>query len=286
MVLGICLDTAFYQPGSWHLSRLLRHPVLTPWNNLRYNLNPENLLEHGLHPYHQHVLANLPLLLGPAYVLLACVRHVDARLLSAVSGVVCLSLFRHQEARFLLPAVPLFLSLIRLPTRFVRCWIGSWIVFNAIMGVFMGVYHQGGIVPTQNFLMGHDNVQEVFWWRTYSPPTWLLDGKNERLKTTVLMGMSPEAMIDRLIQVTRCDGSSQSTAMNATYLVAPESSTYLDQFGPRKQGGTIELERVWNHRRHLNLDDLDWGREGVWGTIKRVIGRRGLTTWKVIRSCA
>jgi phosphatidylinositol glycan class Z len=43
---------------------------------------------------------------------------------------------------------------------------------------------------------------------------------------------------------------------------------------------------VWRHRQHLNLDDLDFGDDGFWNTIKRVIGRRGLGAWRVTRNCA
>lgn len=285
MLLGVTLDTAFYASGPLRLSDVFRHPVITPWNNLIYNLDSNNLAEHGLHPYYQHLVANLPQLLGPAFLLLFFVRRLDVRFISAASGVFFLSLIRHQEARFLLPAIPLFLSSVHLPRRYLRPWVAAWVFFNSIMGVFMGVYHQGGIVPTQNFLAKQDHIKEVLWWRTYNPPTWLLDGKNEHMTTTVLMGMAEDDLLSRLLQATPCGGASQESA-NSTLLVAPESSTFLDRLiEPQDPDGPIQLQRLWHHRRHLNLDDLDVGTEGIWGTLKRVIGRRGLTTWKVIPRC-
>jgi len=39
--------------------------VVTPLNNLRYNLNPTNQALHGLHPRWLHAAVNLPLLFGP-----------------------------------------------------------------------------------------------------------------------------------------------------------------------------------------------------------------------------
>lgn len=39
--------------------------VLTPLNNLVYNLNVDNLAKHGIHPRYTHLLINLPLLFGP-----------------------------------------------------------------------------------------------------------------------------------------------------------------------------------------------------------------------------
>ena len=45
------------------------------------------------------------------------------------------------------------------------------------------------------------------------------------------------------------------------------------------------FEEIWRYHQHLNLDDLDIGKEGVWGTLGRVIGRRGLVVWKIRRLC-
>lgn len=39
--------------------------VITPLNNLLYNLNVDNLAQHGLHPRYTHFVINLPLLFGP-----------------------------------------------------------------------------------------------------------------------------------------------------------------------------------------------------------------------------
>jgi phosphatidylinositol glycan class Z len=39
--------------------------VLTPLNNLMYNINADNLAKHGLHARYTHLVVNLPLLYGP-----------------------------------------------------------------------------------------------------------------------------------------------------------------------------------------------------------------------------
>lgn len=39
--------------------------VITPINNLLYNLNVDNLAQHGIHPRYTHFAINLPLLYGP-----------------------------------------------------------------------------------------------------------------------------------------------------------------------------------------------------------------------------
>lgn len=70
-------------------------------------------------------------------------------------------------------------------------------------------------------------------------------------------------------------------------LVAPVSSMELDAWkGERGEKGGFTLEELWRYGKHLNLDDLDVGGEGVWGTVKRVVGRRGLVVWRVGRRCA
>ena len=42
--------------------------VITPMNNLLYNLNVDNLAQHGIHSRFTHFAVNLPLLFGPLAV--------------------------------------------------------------------------------------------------------------------------------------------------------------------------------------------------------------------------
>jgi len=42
--------------------------VVTPLNNLRYNMDPSNLAVHGTHPRWYHFALNMPLLFGPLYL--------------------------------------------------------------------------------------------------------------------------------------------------------------------------------------------------------------------------
>lgn len=150
----------------------------------------------------------------------------------------------------------------------------------------MGVYHQGGVVPTQLLLAHQHDVTRVYWWKTYSPPTWLLDGRNEVVETHVLMGMSPEPMLEELKRASPCSGS-QTQNQTDTYLVAPRSATFLDGYVQGdERNGTLRLHQVWHHSKHLNLDDLDFGGDGIVKTLERVVGRRGLTTWRVSHNCS
>jgi phosphatidylinositol glycan class Z len=164
--------------------------VLAPLNNLRYNTDTANLALHGLHSRLNHLFVNIPTLMGPGFVLLVSAKYLRSITLeSAVSGVAVLSLVPHQEARFLVPIVPLLCCSFDL-----ACWshkvqkylLVAWLTFNIIMGLLIGVVHQGGVVPAQAYigsqlahLPQHAGAAlapsiTVVWWKTYSPPVWIL----------------------------------------------------------------------------------------------------------------
>jgi len=271
--LAICVDTVFYTQTDISLSQLIRNPIITPLNNLLYNTQRSNLALHGSHPFYQHVLINLPQFLGPAFPLLLFSSRRTIVLGSAFSGIIILSCFPHQEARFLLPIVPLILCSVRLPQNYTRIWIGAWIAFNLALGILMGVYHQGGIIPAQIYLEGQKNVTTSFWWKTYSPPIWLLDGRNENLTTVDLMGLEASSL-----ESTLCVANTRRS-LETKVLVAPRSAVYLDQF--QEEAVHLGLQELWSTGQHLNLDDLDFSDDGIWSTLQRVIGRRGLSIWRV-----
>ncbi len=292
-MVAIALDTAFYTPHSISWSDLILRPVITPLNNFMYNISTSNLSKHGLHPWYQHLLVNLPQLIGPAAALLFLQPHLSLRLYSAISGIFVLSIFQHQEARFLLPTIPLFLSSVQLPKteKLLRIWTVCWIAFNLALGILMGAYHQGGVVPAQVFMSKQPDATNAIWWKTYMPPIWLLDGKNEVLETHDLMGTKGEVLLEELTKLATCDtpadrrNNEYLKEKTGTYLVAPLSAAWLDPYLPNKGLEGLRFRQVWQTRQHLNLDDMDFGDDGVWNTLARVIGRRGMGIWRVTKSC-
>lgn len=218
----------FSQPNSFGSPTGSKY-VITPLNNLLYNLQADNLALHGIHSQFHHLLVNIPELLGPAVILLFSTRYFKTiPFQSAASGLIILSLVKHQEARFLLPIIPLLfccLDFTILPKRFRRIFFTIWITFNVFMGVLMGILHQGGIIsaqthlaqltePSNSFLLHQSLSQQttaaqqsppmapplipdsdlegptrnmttledvevateyvILWWKTYSPPIWML----------------------------------------------------------------------------------------------------------------
>jgi len=280
-LVAVAIDTEHYSGNRFRFRKTLDTAVFTPWNNLAYNLDSANLAQHGLHPFWQHFVANLPQLIGPALPLLIASSRRNSLYWSGIVGIALLSCFRHQEPRFLLPAVPLLLSAVNLPKRFTRVWVCAWVAFNILAGVLFGSYHQAGVVPMQDWIGQQSGVAHVLWWKTYSPPRWLLGHENAYASTTDLMGIPGPRMMQELARMVSCTPNA-----NKTLLVAPSSATFLDTYKatlPSSQ--LVHLEHLWQVRRHIGLDDLDFGDDGVWPTLQRVIGRRGLDVWRVTADC-
>lgn len=229
IVIAISTDTVFYQPEAARsyqalFGTLFRNPSVTPVNNLLYNSQASNLALHGLHPRYQHALVNLPQLLGPGFIFLiwsmfpfgahsVWSNSTGYYLTSAFSGMILLSLLPHQEPRFLLATIPIFLSCLRLPesSRARRLFWITWAAFNLVMGLLMGIFHQGGVLEIQlgvpniiNSMVHGENMSmdvlsdrpylrnttteaTVFWWKTYPPPLYLLGkvAKNPYLDTPI-----------------------------------------------------------------------------------------------------
>ncbi|CAI5756372.1 unnamed protein product [Candida verbasci] len=202
--------------------------VVAPLRNLIYNTNVENLSNHGLHPYYNHLLVNLPQLIGPGIIFLFSKRYIKTTpMLSIISGILFLSFIPHQELRFLIPLVPLMCACFDIKEKFINLWY----LFNLTMAVIMGIFHQGGVIPAINFLRGKDCVQ--VWWNTYTPPTWLLGSK------------SNEDIID--LMGTNNPDFSSITSNKPIYLITPIASY-------QKLNKTFPC--IWNYTYHIDFDHL------------------------------
>lgn len=167
--------------------------VLAPLNNILYNSTYTNLAKHGIHPRYTHLLINYPQILGPLLLLLfpfsPFAYTKTTCFLSYISGLLSLSVVPHQELRFLIPMVPLACACVNLrgPHRFVSWVVRLWVIFNVVMSLFMGCFHQAGVVPAINFLSQELDQRQttapsgLMFWRTYKPPTWMLPDNQNRL---------------------------------------------------------------------------------------------------------
>ncbi|XP_066477166.1 GPI mannosyltransferase 4 [Tiliqua scincoides] len=194
------------------LRRMCQSIVVTPFNFLSYNLNPDNLAQHGTHPHVTHFAVNGALLFGILHLeairsgfrlLKGCIDHFaclralkrkshsvaacpegrPALLMFYFVPLACLSLFSHQEPRFLIPLV-LPLVILAAQRRQTQRWTLVNVVFNVCGALFFGCIHQGGVVPCLLHLerltrsaeaLSQPTHHMLLFAHTYMPPRFLLN---------------------------------------------------------------------------------------------------------------
>ncbi|KAI5957655.1 SMP3 [Candida theae] len=227
--------------------------VITPMNNLLYNSNVENLKSHGLHPLYTHFVVNLPQILGPGLLFLISKRYWKTTpFLSAASGLLFLSLIPHQELRFLIPILPLCCCCFDLTQKWVSPYlIYVWYVFNLLMSILMGVFHQGGVVPVLNYVRENNLKGTHIWWHTYSPPSWILGSQSAQ---TIALdeldaGNKDFTLVDAMgIDIKQVEASMQRK-QEPVYLITPIAS--FQKFDATK------FRPIYNYTYHIDLDHLD-----------------------------
>lgn len=165
------VDCFFYNDGN------LMFPMIV--NNILYNSSEHNLSQHGIHPKYLHIVVNMFILFGPAYLLLLMNFSILARtkkllLTSFLIPLFSLSAIPHQEPRFLAPlSVPLLFLTSCCPASRKRGFLVCWIVFNALMCLLFGVFHQRGVIIGLD-LARKFQAKQVIAYAVYMPPNYLL----------------------------------------------------------------------------------------------------------------
>ncbi|KAJ2744103.1 alpha 1,2 mannosyltransferase [Coemansia sp. BCRC 34301] len=263
-------------------------------NNVAYNSRRENLAAHGIHPQYTHALVNMPLLFGPLCLVLALVRPRSLIDVTAFASVVCgvslLSLAPHQEARFLLPALPGMAICLRsyVRSRFPFFW-PVWIAFNAALFVVFGALHQAGVVPViahlaesvwpsaQCRVIGADALcgpglsvaaakltTTVLLVSTYMAPRHLLaqtGDANARIDLVDLVGFDHAQIRARLNEAVHVNASLVHSApagelvfkQTATLLVVP-GSVNINGIAP--PDAHFHLVPVFRYAPHVNFDHM------------------------------
>ncbi|XP_017794337.1 PREDICTED: GPI mannosyltransferase 4 [Habropoda laboriosa] len=212
--------------------------VVTPLNFLRYNVNAKNLQHHGLHPHYLHFIVNIPLLYNALGVigLLTFGRMLYSGLkaqwlnlpriqsvvglmtTSFVIPIIVLSIFPHQEPRFIIPTL-LPLAFLYAPNITQISGVDTiaritedngcrnaftprnklnklqifWFICNIALTFFYGFAHQGGVLPLSSHIATELKAKpdlthiHLFTSHTYSIPTALLHLRNTK-KTYISSG--------------------------------------------------------------------------------------------------
>ncbi|NWH65860.1 PIGZ mannosyltransferase, partial [Geococcyx californianus] len=196
------------------IAQLHEKMVATPLNFLSYNLNPHNLALHGSHPRVTHFAVNGIMLFGILHILAmgdgfkilkkyiqqliwVTPNHHDlSGLLAHSEGnstlllfyfvpLAFLSLFSHQEPRFLIPLILPLVLFSASQNRAVK-WKPVIVIFNILGALLFGCLHQGGLIPCLFHLEQlmhspessiHPRNYTLLFAHTYMPPRSLLNIK-------------------------------------------------------------------------------------------------------------
>ena len=213
------------------ITAVLTHNItVTPLNFVLYNTQSGSLAEHGIHPRFTHFAINVPVLFSVLSVgffydiywwfvtavfrhwkLVSTYRRQLMLLMCCITPVGLLSIFPHQEPRFLIPLLPIFAALYGHKITTARWRLTLWIISNIAGCLFYGSVHQAGVMPCLGHLQQTKSPTDrhVIFWHTYTAPQHLLmlpqqsfDIQDTRhTSLTSLEGKSVEDLIHHLILV-------------------------------------------------------------------------------------
>ncbi|XP_063772438.1 GPI mannosyltransferase 4 [Pseudophryne corroboree] len=226
-------------------NQVIQNTILTPLNFLRYNLNPRNLAQHGVHPPITHLAVNGLMLFGALHVYALCsginmIKHkiwLKSNVQKSENGqqslqqnslllmfyfapLLLMSLFKHQEPRFLIPLVLPLVLLVSNYNRTVKtkCVI---VLFNVLGALFFGCLHQAGLIPSlfhiqqivQSASSGNmSSHHTILFTHTYMPPYYLLGLQKGQTSVGIidLAGM-PEVHLCQKLQGLQADLSHRNS---------------------------------------------------------------------------
>lgn len=256
--------------------------TITPVNFVIYNMQPSNLAEHGLHPHIQHLAVNTPLLfniLAVCIIIDACkltylfrLQNKQVPMLSWEAKtdiflmlvyffpVAFLSIFPHQEPRFIIPLLtPLMLYYRHLcHHKWATLVTLIWIIANLGCALFYGGLHQAGVVPAVQYYSRHQlqdglsNTTVVFF-HTYMPPRYLLSmpqvkqaNKPDMSAVVDLKGADMETLLATVDNLSK----------EGLNIIVISPATVIDKCRYKYKGDHILLTEENSFKPHISTEDL------------------------------
>nr|XP_033797993.1 GPI mannosyltransferase 4 [Geotrypetes seraphini] len=304
-IVFIVADTLYFTPVQCQKSSILSfvahvgwNAVGTPLNFLTYNLSPSQLAQHGTHHRLTHLVVNGILLFGILHLwalsaltksCMYCLCQmkrthkmppgpVPVLLLFCFVPLTLLSMFSHQEPRFL---IPLILPLVLLNARGSKIarWRFAIVCFNVAGAIFFGLLHQGGLVPALGHLekilrseSQQNNASSVtlLFAHTYMPPRFLLSipQQNMLVKVVDIAGAEEPVLCQKLAELADHSFLREQYALRDSVTKTPVENS---AFGRQQAGlvlvitpGTVQLavqrcgfavQRESSWFPHVSLED-------------------------------
>ncbi|KAG9493993.1 hypothetical protein GDO78_001712 [Eleutherodactylus coqui] len=255
-VIFVVADTIYYT-GHWPLSMnnmegfiklLTNNMILTPINFLHYNMNPENLAKHGVHPRITHMAVNGFMLFGLFHLSAVC---------SAINMI-------RNEPRFL---IPLIIPLVLLVSNYNRTVKTKCVIFlfNITGALFFGSLHQAGLIPSLFHIQqivqsksasGNMSCHHtVLFTHTYMPPLYLLNLKKGQTSVDIidLAGCTQEVMCQKLtdLQVELSRRNAQALGKTMHHLIAVFPGTIT----PGIESCSLAYTAQTMFTPHLSMED-------------------------------
>nr|XP_025043892.1 GPI mannosyltransferase 4 [Pelodiscus sinensis] len=221
------------------IAQINQNVIVTPFNFLRYNLNPHNLAQHGIHPRFTHFAVNGIILFGILHILAISTglkmlkinihqlwirlrNHMPLTMMMFAEAtpillsfyfvpLAFLSQFNHQEPRFLIPLILPLVLLITLQNRTLK-WKPIIFVFNVLGALLFGCLHQGGLIPCLSHLeqlihspesLNNPAHYTLLFAHTYMPPRFLLsiNKKDPLVEIIDMAGTEEKTLCQTLVQL-------------------------------------------------------------------------------------
>ncbi|RKP40313.1 Alg9-like mannosyltransferase family-domain-containing protein [Dimargaris cristalligena] len=251
-------DSAYFYPPNWSelfvskstVTLLVSNPkqlwtllqsrvVITPLNNLLYNMDPDNLAQHGLHPKYLHIL----------------------------------------EPRFLLPLLPSLVAICAPLINQAGPWFWRvWAIFNGVLLITFGGLHQAGIIPALQFIqttartnqqchpLSQSHQQCRGLPKAFTPLEGSLESPSRRFETTAVFYKTLMPM-PHLLAMGRLD-TEPAWVVNVVDLAGKPRSRFMEFLDSGSGIAPVPDQATdgsaifkCNHTAHLCTRSVDWAVE-------------------------